>query len=222
MKKRSGAVICTACRVRRNGNTPVGPEPLLRKNARTSSTSISQLTTCRRQWRTSTATSRSARHRRDHGLCGRHGWGPIPRTDWVCATCTEMCRNGPTRRMLGPSGPGRQLARQRPRLPGGGTLRAPADTPGHDPRLPSCPSSRPRASQTSGSKRPRRPEPTLADCPSRPWKILRPWLLTPVPCGTGQACPDVAKFPQRVSNISHKLRPRDKAPYREKHEGKKH
>src|ERR1700677_5263242 len=42
--------------------------------------------------------------------------------------CVAMDRHGAS---LGPSGPGRQLARQRARLPGVGTLRPPADTPGH-------------------------------------------------------------------------------------------
>ena len=61
-EKERGGAICTACRVRWSGNTLVEEGRLLRKNARTISTSTSRPTTSPPNKRTSMAKVRSARH----------------------------------------------------------------------------------------------------------------------------------------------------------------
>ena len=63
-EKEKGRATCTACRVRRSGNTLVEEEPRQRKSVRTISTSPNRPTTCRRTRRTSTAISHSARQTR--------------------------------------------------------------------------------------------------------------------------------------------------------------
>ena len=90
---------CIACRRQQNGNMLVAEGPLLRNNARTTSTSPNQPTTCPLSKRISTACFCAALRRGEREVHDESC--AYPPNNLGCATCTATCGNGAPRLEVG-------------------------------------------------------------------------------------------------------------------------